>query len=191
MAYQNSSRSSRPASRQRPGVRSFRPGKGGSRQGGGKRGAYIHPSKFINRSTGPAEQVVYEAKHKFVDFKFTAPLQANIDQKGYITPSAIQDQAIPYVLEGRDVIGLANTGTGKTAAFLLPIIEDLYANRDNNAVLIMAPTRELAQQIDEQFRMFSAGMKLYAAICVGGTNIERQIRDLRRGAHVIIEHRVV
>ncbi|MFZ1250505.1 MAG: DEAD/DEAH box helicase [Candidatus Microsaccharimonas sp.] len=194
MAYQNTtrsnqSRSARPSGN-RPGVRSFRPGKG-PRNGGGKsgqrRGAYIHPSKFINKATIAAgEETPYEPTNLFVDFKFNAALQKNIDYKGYVKPSAIQDQSIPLVLEGHDVIGLANTGTGKTAAFLLPIIDKLYANRDVNSVLIVAPTRELAQQIDEQFRDFSYNMKLYSTLIVGGTNMDRQIRQLRRGSQVII-----
>ncbi len=192
MAYRNTSsnsnRSARPSGN-RPGVRSFRPGKsGGSRNSGGKRrtGAYIHPSKFINRAKPQAEETPYEPTHMFTDFNFTPKLQSNIDFKGYTSPSAIQDQAIPFVLEGKDVIGLANTGTGKTAAFGLPIIERLAANPELNSVLIVAPTRELAQQIDEQFRAFSFGMKLFSTLVVGGTNIDRQIQQLRRGPHVII-----
>ena len=190
MAYQKSSpsrnRSARPSGN-RPGVRSFRPGKGGSRGGSKQRhGAYIHPSKFINRAVAKAEETPYEATHKFTDFNFNKRLQANIDRKGYVTPSAIQDQSIPFILEGKDVIGLANTGTGKTAAFALPIIERLAANPELNSVLIIAPTRELAQQIDEQFREFSYDMRLYSTLVVGGTNIDRQIRQLKRGPHVII-----
>ena len=194
MAYQNSrpnhNRSARPGGN-RPGVRSFRPGgkggpRGGGRSGGQRRGAYIHPSKFINRATERAEETPYEPKHKFVDFGFNSRLQHNIDHKGYVLPSAIQDQAIPLVLEGKDVIGLANTGTGKTAAFALPIIEHLAANPELNSVIIVAPTRELAQQIDEQFRDFSYGMKLFSALVVGGANIDRQIKQLRRGPHVIV-----
>lgn len=191
MAYRNTSsstrsRSARPSGN-RPGVRSFRPGKSGARNSSKQRkGAYIHPSKFINRAIPKAEEVPYEATNQFVDFHFNDRLQYNIDYKGYTTPSAIQDQAIPFILEGRDVIGLANTGTGKTAAFALPIIERLAANPELNSVLIMAPTRELAQQIDEQFRAFSYNMKLYTTLVVGGTNIDRQIQQLRRGPHVII-----
>lgn len=191
MAYQNSrptsSRSARPSGN-RPGVRSFRPGKsGGSRGGSGnRRGAYIHPSKFINKATITADDAPYVPVNVFKDFNFVAPLQKNIDHKGYVNPSSIQDLSIPHVLEGRDVIGLANTGTGKTAAFLLPIIDKLYANRDLNSVLIIAPTRELAQQIDEQFRDFSYDMKLFSTLVVGGTNMDRQIRQIQRGSHVII-----
>jgi len=83
-------------------------------------------------------------------------------------------------------LGLADTGTGKTAAFLLPIIESLTQPHMGNSVLILAPTRELAQQIDAEFRKFAAGQRMYSAICVGGAPIGRQIRDLQRNPHVII-----
>jgi len=189
MAYGNQSRSSAPRGA-RPGHRSFGGNnqRSGGRSGGGgnRRGAYIHPSKFINKAVAKADEVIYESKHEFMDFAFSADLQHNIIEKGYKIPSAIQDQAIPLILEGRDVIGLANTGTGKTAAFILPIIEKIRNTQDFNSVLIMAPTRELAVQIDEQFREFSRGMRLFSALVVGGMNIERQIRDLRRRPHVII-----
>ncbi len=173
-----------------------RPGQGRNRSFGGgnsrpqrsapRRGAYIHPSKFVNKAVPVAEEIIYEAKHKFMDFPFNETLQNNIISKGYITPSPIQDQTIPLILEGKDVIGLANTGTGKTAAFALPIIEMLKGTNGGPLVLIMAPTRELAQQIDEQFREFSRGMQIFNAICVGGTNIDRQIRDLKRRPQVVI-----
>ena len=183
MAYQKAYHSG--GNSQRPGVRQFRPGKRPARQNQG-RGVFIHPSKFINKAVTAAEEVVYEATHKFTDFDFSEALKQNIAKKGYVTPSPIQDQAIPLVMEGKDVIGLANTGTGKTAAFVLPFIDKLRGTDARLAVLIMAPTRELAQQIDEEFRSFSVGMNLYSAICVGGMNIERQIRDLRRRPHVVI-----
>lgn len=179
----SNSRSSRPGQNR---SRSFSPRPHQQKSGGNRRGAYIHPSKFINKAVAPAEEIVYEAKHKFTDFPFSDALQRNIESKGYTIPSAIQDQAIPFILEGKDVIGLANTGTGKTAAFALPIIQGLDRNAQTPAVLIMAPTRELAQQIDEQFREYGKGLGFYSAICVGGMNIDRQIRDLRRRPHVII-----
>lgn len=146
----------------------------------------IHPSKFINKATPKEAEEVYVPTHTFADFPFGAELKHNIAQKGYKTPSAIQDQAIPAIIEGRDVIGLANTGTGKTAAFLLPIIERQSGIMLRPSVLIVAPTRELAQQIDEQFREFSRGMQLSSALVVGGMNVERQIRDLKRRPHLII-----
>lgn len=146
----------------------------------------IHPSKFINRAKPLGEVIVYEPKHTFADFALNTRLQQNLAAINFTTPSAIQDQAIPIALTGKDVIGLANTGTGKTAAFLLPILEKLNANEQRNSVLIMAPTRELAQQIDEEFRRFSRDLRLFSTVCVGGVNIERQIRDLKRQPHVII-----
>lgn len=168
------------------GNRSF----GGPRRGGGGRKGpakkFIHPSKFINKAVEKADEVVYESTHKFADFPFGAQLHHNVASKGYETPSAIQDQAIPHIIDGRDVIGLANTGTGKTAAFLLPIIERQSGITLRPSVLIMAPTRELAQQIDEEFRVFARGLDLYSTLVVGGVNIERQIRDLKRRPHVII-----
>lgn len=188
MTYRPNNRSSQPTRSRSSGVRSY--GGGNSRPqrsgGGQRRGAYIHPSKFINKAVVAAEEVIYEPKHAFTDFPFNATLQDNISHKGYTSPSAIQDQTIPLILDGKDVIGLANTGTGKTAAFALPIIEMLKGTNQGPLVLIMAPTRELAQQIDEQFREFSRGMHIFTAICVGGTNIDRQIRDLRRRPQVVI-----
>lgn len=179
MAYQQR-RGGRPQ-----GGRRFNNGGGkGGRRGPAKK--FIHPSKFINKAVEKAEEVPYEATHQFKDFPFGSDLHHNIAEKGYITPSAIQDQAIPHIIEGRDVIGLANTGTGKTAAFLLPIIERQSGIMLRPSVLIMAPTRELAQQIDEQFRQFSKGMGLYSTLVVGGMNIDRQIRDLKRRPHIII-----
>lgn len=187
MAYQQN-RGGRPSnSRPSGGNRSF--GGGGRRGGGGNRGPakkYIHPSKFINKAVAKADEVVYESKHKFADFPFGSQLHHNVASRGYNTPSAIQDQAIPHIIDGKDVIGLANTGTGKTAAFLLPIIERQSGITLRPSVLIMAPTRELAQQIDEQFREFSKGLDLYSTLIVGGVNIDRQIRDLKRRPHVII-----
>ncbi len=167
-------------------------GRGGS-YGGGRRGGskgpakkYIHPSKFINKAIAKAEEVVYVPTNKFIDFPFGNQLQHNIAKKGYENPSIIQDQAIPHVLDGKDVIGLANTGTGKTAAFLLPIIEHQMGVSQTPSVLIIAPTRELAQQIDEEFRAFSQGLNLYSALVVGGVSVDRQIRDLKRRPHFII-----
>lgn len=179
MAYRSFS-----ASRSRRGgnqTRSFRNGRKNNR---GK--AYIDPQKFINKAVDKIDMVEFVPIHKFSDFGFVNDLQANIASRGLEQPTAIQDGAIKAVMEGRDVIGLANTGTGKTAAFVLPIIHRLKTNPEQKTVLIMAPTRELALQIDEQFRMFANNMRLYSALCVGGVNIQAQIRNLRRRPQVII-----
>jgi ATP-dependent RNA helicase RhlE len=147
---------------------------------------YINPIKFINKATQKVDEIPYVSKNKFSDFPFGNQLHHNISKKGYETTTSIQDQAISHILEGKDVIGIANTGTGKTAAFLLPIIEHQAGISLRPSVLIIAPTRELAQQIDEEFRAFSAGLDLYSALVVGGVPVDRQIRDLKRRPHFII-----
>ncbi len=190
MAYQQSSGGFRPRTNSaRPqGGGNFSRGRGRS-GGGGSRGPvkkYINPSKFINQATPKAEEIAYVPTHKFSDFPFGSQLHHNISEKGYELPSSIQDQAITHILEGKDVIGIANTGTGKTAAFLLPIIEHQTGVSLRPSVLIIDPTRELAQQIDEQFRDFAQGLDMYSALVVGGMPAERQIRDLKRRPHFII-----
>jgi ATP-dependent RNA helicase RhlE len=141
-------------------------------------------SKFVRKAT-PVEEKKINIKHVFSDFKFSQELNQNLVSKNYKVPTHIQDEAIPYILSGRDVVGLANTGTGKTGAFLLPLIDKVWKDR-NNIVLILAPTRELAMQIDREFRGFSRGMKIHSAMCVGGMPIWKQINDLARKPNFII-----
>lgn len=146
----------------------------------------IHHSRFINKAVQAETEVPYVPTYTFRDFGLNSRTVATLEHLGFTTPSPIQDQCIRPAVEGRDVIGLANTGTGKTAAFLLPIIEKLSANRDLLSVLVLAPTRELAQQIDDEFRRFSAGQKLFSALVVGGMNINRQIQAVKRGPHLVV-----
>ena len=172
----------------RPSNRSARPNQ--QNRSHSKRGAQskrgINPSKYINAATAAAPQATYVPTHRFEDFALNGQTQKNLSYHGLVTPSAIQDQAITPILEGRDLLGLADTGTGKTAAFLLPIIEQLAQPHTENSVLILAPTRELAQQIDVEFRRFAAGQRMYSSVCVGGASIGRQIKELQRNPHVII-----
>jgi len=153
---------------------------------GKNQGAYIDPKHFVNTNVIKQEQVPFVAIHAFTDFKFTAALQHNIAKHGYERPTPIQDKAIPVILEGKDFIGLANTGTGKTAAFILPIINFLQTKESNGRVLIVLPTRELAIQVDEEFKEFARGLKLSSTVCVGGANIRTQITALARNPHLII-----
>lgn len=125
------------------------------------------------------EKVIpYITKHTFADFKIEERLKGNIKAKGYVTPTPIQDQAIPEILAGNDIVGIANTGTGKTAAFLIPLIHKVMIGH-NEQVLIIAPTRELAQQINEEFKAFRGDMRMYSVCLVGGAPIGSQMRDLR------------
>ncbi len=148
------------------------------------RGQRIDVSKFINKAI-VQETEVFVPQHKFSDFAIEAALKKNITLKGYVTPTPIQDRAIPHVLRGEDVVGIANTGTGKTAAFLVPLINKVLHDRSER-VLIMVPTRELARQIEEEFWGFASHMRIGAVTVVGGANINPQISLLRRKPNFVI-----
>lgn len=121
----------------------------------------------------------------FDNFNITQNLKTNIKNHGYVIPTPIQSQAIKPILEGRDVIGLASTGTGKTAAFLIPLIDKLFKQRSEKA-LIIVPTRELAVQISEELKSFTSGLGVYGTLLIGGANIHRQISNLRRNPQIVI-----
>lgn len=142
-------------------------------------------TKLVRKSTPVKEGPAVEIKHKFIDFKFEKVLEENILKKGFATPTPIQDQSIPHIIGGKDVIGLANTGTGKTGAFLLPLIEKVYKDKSQK-VLILAPTRELAVQIEKEFRAFSATMRIYSTLAVGGMPIFNQIIGLNKNPNFVI-----
>jgi ATP-dependent RNA helicase RhlE len=145
---------------------------------------YIDPSRFINKAV-VTEVELYTPQHQFSDFQIDEALKKNIAKKGYVTPTPIQDRSIPHILEGSDIVGIANTGTGKTGAFLIPIVNKILTDRTQKA-LIIVPTRELALQIEEEYWALADHMRIGAVTCVGGANIGRQISTLRRNPNVII-----
>lgn len=165
-----------------------RTSQGGSR-GGGRGGRVLKTfdvSKFINKNPAkPIEEAVFEPKHKFTEFGLDKKLAFTITSSGLTNPTPIQDEIIPHILQGKDVIGLANTGTGKTAAFLIPLI-DKTLREYGRQTLILTPTRELAIQIEVELKKISQGFKLFSTTCVGGTNIRPQIFSLKRKNHFII-----
>lgn len=150
-----------------------------------RQGEKIDIAKFINKSSLISKSDNVIIRHTFDDFALCSELKKNLSSRGYATPTPIQDQSIPHIVEGRDLIGLANTGTGKTAAFLLPLINKVFANRSEK-VLIIAPTRELASQIENEFRQFSWSMRLFSTLCVGGLPVFGQINNLRRNPNFVI-----
>ena len=152
---------------------------------GGKRRAGFDPSVLIKKAVPNKAKTEYVHTHKFADFSVHNRLKENALARGYKRPTPIQDQAIPYILEGKDVVGMANTGTGKTAAFLIPLI-DKVINNNGSRVLIVTPTRELATQVEEEFRIFGNGLKLFSTLCIGGASINRQIDKLNRKPHFVI-----
>ena len=123
----------------------------------------------------------------FNHFNLDSRLQAGIDHLGYITPTAIQSAAIPPALAGQDLIGTAQTGTGKTAAFVLPILNRLLNGpRGRVRALIVTPTRELAEQIHENIRDLARGTRLRSATIYGGVSPEPQLRALRDGVEILV-----
>ncbi|MEL6258271.1 MAG: DEAD/DEAH box helicase, partial [Pseudomonadota bacterium] len=114
-----------------------------------------------------------------------------VASEGYETPTPIQAQSIPHLLEGRDLLGIAQTGTGKTAAFALPTLDHLVKNVHPREAklpraLVLAPTRELAMQITESFRTYARFMDCVVQSVFGGVKIGRQIQALRKGCHVLV-----
>jgi len=133
---------------------------------------YIAPSIYVKDKT-------YE------DFHICDVLKRNIKKKGYIYPTKIQDQAIPVILENKDVLGLASTGSGKTGAFLIPMLNKIIKDNTQKC-LIIVPTRELASQIQDEFRDLAETTNIYSALVIGGTNIKRQINKLQRNPQFVI-----
>ena len=169
---------------------------GYGRSGGGRRG---RPSSFgdteadlarlINKAVITEEAVHFVPEHKFVDFDIDERLKKNIVAKGYELPTPIQDRSIPHALRGEDIVGLAETGTGKTAAFLIPLIDKVLKGEQKHKyerILIMAPTRELAVQIENELRGFAKGLGFSGVCAVGGANIDPQISGLRRHPAFVI-----
>ena len=164
-------------------------GRGSSRGGGRGFGTFgeteAEISKFMNKSVVTTEEPVFVPEHKFSGFDINAHLKANILAHGYDLPTPIQDKSIPHVLLGQDVVGLAATGTGKTAAFLIPLIDKVMKQKGER-VLIMAPTRELAVQIEQELAGFAKGLGFRGMVAVGGANIGPQISQLRHDPAFVI-----
>lgn len=165
-----------------------RPRSHGSGGNAGKRNRPVitfNPSLLIKKVEETVAAPIYVPKHTFADFAIIDQLKKNIADKGYVAPTPIQDQAIPYLLEGKDLIGTANTGTGKTAAFLIPLVHAIATQKVQRA-LIIVPTRELALQIQEELAAFKRGLSLNSVVCIGGVNIGNQITLLRKNPQFVI-----
>jgi superfamily II DNA/RNA helicase len=129
--------------------------------------------------------------NSFNDFGLAEPILRSLNEEGYVTPTPIQAQTIPLLLQKRDVVGIAQTGTGKTAAFALPILNHLGANRvrpqpKTCRVLVLSPTRELSGQILDSFRTYGRHLRIQSALAIGGVNMGPQVRQLAQGVDVLV-----
>jgi len=198
--FNSRSRSSRSSFSPRGGFSSRGGFSGGSRSGGfrrfGGRGgggpkrvsdstihAYISRAS-IKPTSAPVTTPILEEVN-FESLNLLPQLLKNVIRHGYTILTPIQVQGIPAIREGKDVIGIANTGTGKTAAFLIPLVEKIMKDRNYKA-LVVAPTRELALQIQEELRKFTSGMPIYSSFCIGKSSMYTQIRELQRNPHVVV-----
>ena len=148
-------------------------------------GSEIEISRYIKKVVVQEVEKEYIPKNKFSEFNINTRLKENILNRKFTKPTPIQDQAIPPILEGKDLLGIANTGTGKTAAFLIPLIEKVIKNKLEK-ILIIAPTRELALQINDELRDFSKSLGIHSATCIGGSSIRYQILLLKRNPNFVI-----
>jgi ATP-dependent RNA helicase RhlE len=136
--------------------------------------------------TGPADVEPVESGDAFEALGLRGAVLEAVRDAGYVEPTPIQVQAIPLVLKGRDVMGLAQTGTGKTAAFTLPIIERLLGGPRRTRVLILTPTRELCIQVEQSFQRYARHAPVAVASVYGGVPLEPQETSLRRGVDVVV-----
>lgn len=163
----------------------FKRSRSGSRNSNKFRGEKIDVNMFINKAAPSEKSEVFVPEYSFNDLNINGKLKKAISDRGYVSPTPIQEKAIPVVLKGGDVIGLANTGTGKTATFLIPMINKIL-NNPHERVLVMVPVRELAVQIEGELRAITSKMNIRSAVVVGGASIGKQIVDIRRNPNIII-----
>lgn len=167
------------ASNRRPGPgRSSSSGHSGGGRGGRAGTSRLHPSLLVKKATGVLEKDDFVPSFEYKDIPVHPQLRANILKKGYVTPTPIQDGTILPISEGRDVLGIANTGTGKTAAFLIPLLHRALSE-PKERILILVPTREIATQIQDEFVAFTQGTRVWSTVCTGGLPIGKQIRNLK------------
>ena len=145
----------------------------------------ISAGKQENTSSIVNAKDPYTPKYKFEDFAIAPEIKRNIASKQYVSTTPIQDKAIPAILAGEDIIGIANTGTGKTAAFLIPLINKVFKDRSQK-VLIITPTRELALQIHDELGEFAQGLSITSALCIGGASLARQKSELSKNSNFVI-----
>lgn len=146
----------------------------------------INPESLIQKAT-VSEQKPIEVSTTYAAMNLNPSLKANIAKMGFEKPTPIQDQSINRLIDGENLIGIANTGTGKTGAFLIPIIENLMDDKkDKFQSLIIVPTRELALQVYDEFKKLALNLKLTAGCFIGGTNIDKDVRSLKNHFDIII-----
>jgi len=144
----------------------------------------IDPRNLVKKATQIATKE-FASTLTFKDFDLYQKLEKNIASKGYTRPTEIQEKSIPALMQGNDMIGVAATGTGKTGAFLIPIIHQMLKDK-NVTALVVVPTRELAQQVQEEYLSLTKGFGFHSSCFIGGTSVNKDIANARRNNRFIV-----
>ncbi|WP_235034176.1 DEAD/DEAH box helicase [Roseiconus lacunae] len=181
----NASSETQPSESQ-PAVVSPRPAEENSEKNEGA-SEVIANAKTVTEPAPKKEESDEPREHRFRDFDLSSDVQLAIDVSGYATPTEVQRRIIPHILEGQDVLAQSQTGTGKTAAFALPLLSKIRRRAKLPQILVLAPTRELATQVAKSFETYGANIpKLRIVALYGGADYDPQLRALHRGVHVVV-----
>jgi len=155
------------------------------RRSSGKRPAStLNPELLVKKSIQTTVKPIVQTRD-FTQIDLHKTLSKNIADKGYFTTTEIQDKSMDDLLQGKNLIGIAATGTGKTGAFLIPMIQQML-NDEHTSALVVVPTRELAQQVLEEFKALSKGMKLWSACFIGGTSVSKDMYQARKQLRLVV-----
>ena len=193
-SYGNS-RSDRHGNRSRPnrsGGGNFRSGGrnggGGNSRGRGSRfkKTRLDPTTLVNTSIKMKEERAEVVTRSFSKMEIHPELQSRIERKGYVNSTEIQDKTFEIIMAGLSVMGIANTGTGKTGAFLIPILNKILSEKKSAKTIILVPTRELAEQVEQELKSLTKGLKVFSSVFIGGTSVRKDLDKLRRPNDVVI-----
>ncbi|MBN1417051.1 MAG: DEAD/DEAH box helicase [Bacteroidales bacterium] len=145
----------------------------------------LNADLFVKKAQ-PVKETQYQSLRRIIDLPVNESIISNLLRKGYVAPTEIQDKSIEPILKGLDLLGLAQTGTGKTGAYLIPLVHNLLGKNPAYQILVITPTRELAVQIEQEFRSITTGLRLYSECLIGGTDVRRDIMKLRKPYHIVI-----
>jgi ATP-dependent RNA helicase RhlE len=163
--------------------RSNKPNNGNKKN---KRVSTLDPKQLINKSVQLTEEQDFIPNQSYEQLPININLKANLLKKGFVFPTQIQEETLAHLNAGKDLIGIANTGTGKTGAFLIPMIDRLLEQPKSFKTLVVVPTRELAVQVEQEFLALADGLNIHSACFIGGTNVQKDVAQLRRRKDLII-----
>lgn len=152
----------------------------------GKQHVSTIDTRLFTKKATPLTEVSYTSARYIKDLPVDERIKNNLQSKGYSRPTEIQDKTLESILGGSNLMGIAQTGTGKTGAFLVPIIHQLMGSKPMFQALIVVPTRELAVQVEQEFKTMVKGLPIYSACFIGGTSVNKDIGTLRKPVHFVI-----